>query len=241
LQREEWELKAQVEWQTVKPEDNPNDQLVEHVLKYGDGQSFTKFFWKACEASKKENSQYRKFVTALKLADNGHTTTEISEVVKAPKSTVYTWIRMRQMPKLGHFLKAFMQLGEPALNQVWLTIECTHGHGVPLGPFIQVPTEVKLWSDVERVINQLRPLQVLAIQFDRHYLFGFLLGMIIGDAAKSKQGSGHRHIGLVLSKKYETNLKIGDFTCLCANAAGLRMHRTEDLARPPKKPHGFFQ
>lgn len=65
----------------------------------------------------------------------------------------------------------------------------------------------------------------------------------MGDAAKSKsnQGASHRHIGLVLSKKYDTNVQIGEFTSMCARTFGLRMHRTEDLSRPIHKPHGFYE
>jgi len=77
--------------------------------------------------------------------------------------------------------------------------------------------------------------------FDSRYLFGFLLGMIIGDAAKSKQGRGHRHIGLVLSKKYDTNLRLGDFTCECAQHFGLRMSRKKDQAQREGKPNEFYE
>jgi hypothetical protein len=65
---------------------------------------------------------------------------------------------------------------------------------------------------------------------------------LIGDAAKtkSKRGASHRHIGLVLSKKYDTNVLIGDFSSLCARSVGLRMHRIEDFARPKHKPNGFY-
>jgi len=65
--------------------------------------------------------------------------------------------------------------------------------------------------------------------------------MIIGDAHKPKQGRGHRHIDLVLSKKYETNVKIGEFTSYCANQFGLRMERHNDKPKPKNKPHGFFE
>ena len=77
--------------------------------------------------------------------------------------------------------------------------------------------------------------------FSREYMFGFLLGMTIGDAAKSRSKNWHRHLGLVLSKKYLTNEKIGDFTSACARSLGLRMHRVADQPKPDHKPHGFFQ
>ena len=45
---------------------------------------------------------------------------------------------------------------------------------------------------------------------------------------------------LTLSKKYETNLKLGEFTSSCARSLGLRMHRIKDTPQPKWKPHGFF-
>ena len=72
-------------------------------------------------------------------------------------------------------------------------------------------------------------------------MFGFLVGMIIGDSAKSRSGSWHRHLGLVFSKKYESNERIGEFTCLCAKRLGLRMHRVAGQPKRKGKPHGFFE
>lgn len=96
------------------------------------------------------------------------------------------------------------------------------------------------WNEVAGVLSQLKPLDVQVNGLPREYLFGFLVGMIIGDAAKSRAKTWHRHLGLGLSKKYETNLKIGDFTCICARNVGLRMHQVRDLRRPGHKPHGFY-
>ena len=63
---------------------------------------------------------------------------------------------------------------------------------------------------------------------------------MIGDAHKPKQGRGHRNIQLVLSKRYETNIKIGDFTTFCANQLGLRMKRYKDSPKALDKPFGFY-
>jgi hypothetical protein len=64
--------------------------------------------------------------------------------------------------------------------------------------------------------------------------------MFIGDAHKPKQGHAHRNVHIVLSKKYETNLRIGDFTTFCANQLGLRMQRNPDIPKPQDKPNGFY-
>jgi hypothetical protein len=112
---------------------------------------------------------------------------------------------------------------------------------VPIGRFVQVPSTVNSWSEVEAVMNQTIATPPTLQAFDSRYLFGFFLGMIIGDAAKSKQGRGHRHIGPVLSKKYDTNLRLGDFTCQCSEHFGLRMGRKKDQSQRPGNPNGFYE
>jgi hypothetical protein len=116
----------------------------------------------------------------------------------------------------------------------------SHGHAIPLGQFIQVLKTIHVWDEVDEMLSQIKPMGEETTRFTKAYLFGFLVGIVIGDAHKPKQGHGHRHLNLVLSKKYETNLKIGEFTCFCANQFGLRMTRFEDMPKPPHKPHGFF-
>ena len=64
--------------------------------------------------------------------------------------------------------------------------------------------------------------------------------MFLGDGHKPKQGHGHRHLNITLSKKYETNPRIGEFTSYCAGQFGLRMERSMDLPKPSHKPYGFY-
>ncbi len=152
-----------------------------------------------------------------------------------------SWVGFRQKPKLAHYLALFLQLGIPTPGSVWLSVNNTSGHAVPLGPVIEVPTSISSWPDVARVLVQLKPLESENHGLSREYRFGFLIGMVIGDAAKSRSENWHRHLGLVLSKKYDTNEKIGTFTCVCAHNLGLRMHRIADQPRPGHKPHGFYE
>ncbi len=216
-------------------------RLVGYVVENGADLRFTKAFWRGCEPLPIDISQYSKFADVLKLYANGVSRSDINLQTRVKQSTVYAWTRLTCMPKLAHFLNAILLLHEPALERVWLTLEQTHGHAVPMGRFIQVPVIVNSWSEIETVMNQTIVTAPSTQGFDSRYLFGFLIGMIIGDAAKSKQGRGHRHIGLVLSKKYDTNLRLGDFTCKCAQHFGLRMSRKKDQARPLGKPNGFYE
>lgn len=222
-------------------EDSWKEALRSYVIEHGDSLDFTKHFWKGCESLQVDLAQYSKFARAIQLSDSGEAQASISLDLETSLSTVKSWCAGSKMPKLGHYLKAFIALGPPKEGLVWLNTECTHGHAIPIGRFLQVPLAMGDWADLENVLSQLRPLPGAVSDFDPRYLFGFLLGMVIGDGSKSKQKTAHRHIGLVLSMKYSTNLALGDFTCVCAKSIGLRMGRSRDLAKPKGKPHAFFQ
>ena len=214
-------------------------RIVEYVLKNGGELDFTKHFWRNCEHLPVHVIQYQKFAEAHRMFRQGKNQVEVAEQVEVSKATASNWSRVDNMPKLCHYLAAFLTLGPPTDGKVWLTLEQTHGHGVPIGQFVQVPTVISSWNDVATIIREIVPLESATGQ-SREYLFGFLVGIMIGDAHKPKQGHSHRHIELTLSKKYDTSVKIGEFTSLCARRFGLRMERFEDVPKPEDKPHGFF-
>jgi hypothetical protein len=224
----------------------PNDlriqgKIIDYIRKHGSDTSFTNFFWKGCEPHPYEVRRYPLYCEALRRFGLDKSVTEISRELNLKISSARKWMKFEQKPKLAHYLGSYLRLGAPRAGWVWLSVNNTSGHAVPMGPFIEVPKAISSWSDVDRVLSQLAPLESIEPGFTRTYMFGFLIGMIIGDAAKSRSENWHRHIGLVLSKKYETNEKIGRYTCKCASSAGLRMHRVADLPRPTVKPHGFYE
>jgi len=216
-------------------------KLLDYISQHGDDISFTDFFWKKCEPHPYELARYPLFVAALCLHNEGKSPTDISRATGVNVSSVREWTRLRQKPKLAHFLSLYLQLGKPKPSWVWLSVNNTSGHAIPLGPVVEVPERISEWSDVSHVLTQLTPLPTTEKRFSREYLFGFLVGMVIGDSAKSRSKNWHRHLGLVLSKKYKTNEKIGQFTCECAQSVSLRMHRITDQPRPGHKPHGFYE
>jgi len=223
-----------------EPLDKWDEKLVEHLLKHGDDLSFTKYFWKECEANEGEHKQYARFSRATYLSHGGLSHAKVARALDMSYSTVWTWSKLSQLPKLGHYLKVFLALGEPRDRRVWLSVNNSPGHAVPLGPLVEVPLEIRGWEDIEPLLAQLQPTAVIPDGLSRTFLFGFLLGMVIGDAAKPRQGEWHRHLNLTLSEKYSTNRYLGEFTCLCAASAGLRMERATDLPRSHNKPHGFY-
>lgn len=217
------------------------DKILDYVSKNGADTSFTEFFWKKCEPHPYEVKRYPLYVDTLRLMAAGGSKAEISRIVGVESRSVGNWTNFRQKPKLAHFLSLFIELGTPRPGWVWLSINNSSGHAVPLGPIIQVPEMISDWGDVEQVLAQLRPVNEIDPQFSQEYMFGFLLGMAIGDSAKSRSRNWHRHLGLVLSKKYATNENIGEFMCLCTQSVGLQMHRVADQPKPEHKPHGFYQ
>ncbi len=215
-----------------------NDKIVRHVVENGADLGFTKFFWKECEPLPRDVDNYSKFASIIKDYARGIDPRPMKMGVGL--GTSQAWAYMDAMPKLGHYLKAFVELGPPMQGRLWLTLECTHGYANPIGQFVQVPTKIESWSDVQGVLAQITPLGPETPTFSREYLFGFFLGMLIGDAHKPKQGRGHRHVNITLSKKYDTNVAIGEFSSRSAHQLGLRMERRPDLPKPEDKPHGFY-
>lgn len=213
--------------------------IVKFVLDHGDDLSFTNSFWRGCEPLPRDIEQYSKFVSIV--SDDAKGVRPIPMKMGVGLGFASSWASQEVMPKLGHYLKALMELGPPSEGTVWLTMECTHGYANPIGQFVQVPRKIESWMDVARVLSQLTPIEAGATQFSKSYIFGFFVGIMLGDAHKPKQGRGHRNIHVVLSKKYDTNVKIGDFTAFCARQLGLRMERGKDIPKPHDKPFGFYQ
>jgi hypothetical protein len=220
--------------------DEVDSKVVEHVLSHGSDLSFTNYFWKNCEPHPSESKQYSHYANVLSKYNQGLKFSEISRETGVKPWSIATWTRFQQRPKLGYYLRAFLELGPPRDGWRWLSVNNTSGHAVPLGPFIQVPMTIGSWKDIEALLASLVPLGRGRPTFSLEYMFGFLLGVIVGDAAKKRQRGWHRHLSLVLSMRYDTSVRIGDFACECANAIGLKMRRMPNQERYAQKPHGFF-
>lgn len=216
-------------------------RILGHISRFGSDTSFTECFWKHCEPHVNETKRYRLYADSLLLFSIGMSIEEIAQATGVNRQSVKNWTIFKQKPKLAHYLSLYLQIGRPRPGWRWLSLNNTSGHAIPLGPMVEVPTLIHSWNEIAIVLSQLKPLEAEHLGLSREYLFGFLVGMIIGDAAKSRAKNWHRHIGLVLSKKYVTNRKIGDFTCLCARNFGLRMHRVADQPKKKHKPHGFYE
>ena len=216
-------------------------RILNHISKHGQDTSFTEFFWKGCEPHPYELERYPLYAQVLALVSAGSSIDMTARVTGVNPHSVRTWTRFEQMPKLAHYLCSYLRLGRPREGWTWLSVNNSSGHAIPLGPVVQVPRMISNWEEVAEVLAQLKPLEPLPVGLSREFLFGFLVGMLIGDSAKSRSKNWHRHVGLVLSMGYDTNKRIGDLTCICARSLGWRMHPTKDQPKPSHKPHGFYQ
>jgi hypothetical protein len=217
-----------------------NSEIVNHVLEHGDDLFFTNQFWKGCEPNKYDLQRFSEYVSVISLHSQGIGSKEVSRRTGVLSTSIWAWTTFKQKPKLAHYLSEFLRRGSPGPGRVWLSINNSSRFAVPYGPFVAVPTTVTSWKDVESVLSQITPLGNEGCGFSKEYMFGFLLGIMIGDAAKKRQGKWHRLLELVLSRRYDTSLKIGDFTCLCAQSIGVRMQKAQDIEPYGIKPRGFF-
>lgn len=67
----------------------------------------------------------------------------------------------------------------------------------------------------------------------RSELFAYALAMMLGDSGK-EGGKQHRsnstNLDLAFTQKQETNLRLGEFTCMCVNSLGIETERIKDKA-----------
>jgi len=165
-------------------------KMGDYISQHGQDTSFTNYFWKNCEPIQYESERYQKYCQVLTLAREGWSYTDTARATGVGWQSVYAWTRFIQKPKLAHYLSAILALGPPQPGLVWLSVNNTSGHAIPLGPYVQVPKTASDWNQIANVLRQLRPLEGEHLIESREYMFGFLLGIAIGDAAKSRQGDG---------------------------------------------------
>lgn len=200
---------------------------------------------------KKDIERFKGFSEVVKLHSSGLSVAEISKLTGIPKGTISKWIYKINLPIIIRLLENFIQLDRPKKGQ-WLSVNSTRG-GLFIGPWIKVPHKINSYKDLLRVINQLPILSETYkkaedfsisrnfLENNRNLFFAYLLGVMIGDAGKHGFQRSHRfirRIQLKLTKKEDTNKKLGEFVGLCVNALGLRYSQCRDV--PPSKKNKFY-
>jgi len=127
-------------------------RVANHLLKHGDDLSFTKYFWKGCEPLPRDILDYSRLAALVSSDARGQRLPNPSESMGVGLGSAMSWAKQAIMPKLGHYLGAFVELGDPGLDKVWLTTECSHGQANPIGKFLRIQTRIDSRKDVEALL-----------------------------------------------------------------------------------------
>lgn len=79
------------------------------------------------------------------------------------------------------------------------------------------------------------------LQESKRDLFGYLLGFLVGDAAKRRSSpASEMFLEVQLTKKHKENERLGEFVGLCANACGISYYKINDWFVNERLPHGRY-
>lgn len=196
-------------------------------------------------ASRNGIAQLVKYCGFIQYHGEGMGVEEISRLLGIHRSTVAQWRNGTNTPYLVKVAGETPMPPRPGWK--WLPLSLSSG-GNSFENWIQVPMRIGDYGDILAVVEQLRPLENAyargaafglsrsRIDSMRPELFAYLLGFMLGDASKlggRQERLASMNIDLQLSLKRETNLRLGEYVCLCANSLGFRMDRIAD-----KQPTG---
>jgi transposase-like protein len=189
--------------------------------------------------------QLAKFRDFIRFYKEGKGVEEIANAISVHRSTVAHWRNGLDLPYLA---KVAHLAGEPPREGWrWLPLHIEAG-GNEFKDWIQVPVGISGYADLLDVVAQLKPTdstyrrariynigkdQLDAMRFE---FLGYLLGFMLGDASKlggEEERFTSVNIDLQLSLRKESNLRLGEFVCLCTNSLGFQMDRISD-----KQPTG---
>lgn len=229
------------------------EDFLEYFNNVEEDLEFLEQFW-GIKATTQDIKKVNEFKKIMKLRAEKFSPTEISQKVDTPKGTFKKWIYGSSRPGIIRLLEDYIRLGTPEDGK-WLSVNSSRG-GIYTGPWIKVPKEIEDYEDVLYVINQLSVLQEtynLADYFDldrkfleekKQLLFAYFLGVFVGDASKKeikRKRRISRRANLTLSKRYQSNKRLGKFFKLCLNSFGLKIERIKDMPAGRENPHPFFR
>ncbi|HZW84883.1 MAG TPA: hypothetical protein VFE91_03140 [Nitrososphaerales archaeon] len=187
--------------------------------------------------------QLKKYCRFVELHRKGFGVNEIANETQVHRTTVAEWRRGSDLPYL---VKVAAKANErPTIpGWKWIPLSVESG-GNEWKSWIEVPPKIDAFKDIAGVLSQLPSLAttqqgqrfgIAPEQFGqiRTELFGYLLGMLVGDAGKRgglQSRVSSMNIDLQLKRDEPTNERFGEFVCYCAGLFGLEMHRIKD--KPP--------
>jgi len=190
--------------------------------------------------------QLRNYCEFVHLHRKGAGVKEVAKTLGVHRSTILKW---RQGINQPYLVKVGGSVYQTSLSPGWklLPLRISSG-GNEQKDWIRVPESIRGYNDILSVIRQTKPIEQVyeraakfglaeqRLRLMRAELFAYVLGMMLGDAAKLG-GKGPRfssmHIDLQLTRKKPSNYSLGTFLCTCANGLGFAMDRIRD-----KQPSG---
>jgi len=227
------------------------NNFLEYIINFSERGFVNNFY--GIKLKEKDEIDLKKFVFLIQLKTRGYSLSQISKIFGEPKRRIENWLFNKNLPPIIRLMETAIKLQIPKTGTKLLSINSTRG-GVFSGPWITVPEKIKKYEDVDYVFKQLpifRTAYKIANMFDlknlvdfRCFLFAYFLGILVGDASKmldKRRLNTTRRIGLSLTKRYPSNEKLGDFTCLCINSLGLRMKRIKDGQKGKLNIYPFYR
>ncbi len=192
---------------------------------------------------------YWRYLEILRLTKEGYNAASIERILKT--NNVSKYVNGQKKSFIANLKTWLERLESPRKGYQWLPIELKP-RGKPGTDWIQVPKTIHGFRDILLVLEQRSPTKDALKSFktfdyksprefigERSNLFGFLLGVVVGDASKPVKGQSRfpsMSMALTLSKSKPNSLRFGSFTEFCMQASvGLVMHRIKDAPSSAKR------
>ena len=172
------------------------------------------------------------YFQALNLLKDGGAYLDVARTLKVRHSQIMRWVDGRRPDYIE--LTRHIPKQPPEPNHQWLpfTMEANFH---PTN-FINVPTTVETWTQIQHVIHQTQPLDTPQMHQWQHQFgpitqdeaFAYLLGIIVSDCGKSSITYSSHRIDLRLSKKYSWSKQMGEATCYYLGQIGIHAKQVGD-------------
>ena len=189
-----------------------------------------------------DKDAYERYLRILGLSRQGLSGSAIEKLLAT--NNVRKYLSGTKRSFLTHLRAERERIGPPQAKTKWAPLRLKP-RGTPDSRWIAVPPTISDFQEIVSVIEQREPTEEsfsTAISFgysskeellrDRVDMFGFVLGVMLGDASKPVKGTTRfpsMTVSLTLSKDKPNSFRFGEFTTLCNNASlGLSMHRIAD-------------
>lgn len=185
------------------------------------------------------------YCVTMSVLLKGMKLSKVARTRRIKEGTIKSWL-IGQTPHLVR-LASLIPSENPRLNYNWLPLFIEKGW--KYSNFIQVPVKIEDYSDILKVLKQLEELKSDKMKewesifgyTDKEFALGYILGMMISDSDKDRATETiSTRLRLGLSKKYESNLNIGEAFCYCLGKLGIMAKRVKDGKPFSKAPNGKF-